>query len=167
MKKILLTFFCASILFSCNNDSHEYEKNLDHFKDLIKDINTYFIDSTQDTLAISDYYTEDFIFYSYPVGHKKGVETNKSDYIRNLKQMKQINMSINIDHSIYLAGIDKDSYKLDGSVRVYYGANLSIDTSNVEFSGYQTVDFRDGRILAIWEWADYGGVSNQVNKLMK
>ena len=166
MKKILLTFFCISILFSCNN-SNEYEKNLDHFQHLIKDINTYFIDSIQNTLAISDYYTEDFIFYSYPVGYKKGVETNKSDYIRNLKQMKQINMSINIGHSIYLPGIDKDSYKLDGSVRVYYGATLSIDTSNVEFSGYQTVDFRDGKILAIWEWADYGGVSNQLNKLMK
>ena len=167
MKKLLLTLFCVSVLFSCNNDSHEYEKNLNHFKHLIKDINTYFIDSTQETLAISDYYTEDFIFYSYPVGHKKGVETNKSDYIRNLKQMKQINMSINIGHSIYLPGIDKDSYKLDGSVRVYYGATLSIDTSNVEFSGYQTVDFRNGKILAIWEWADYGGVSHQLNKFMK
>ena len=167
MKKLLLTLFCVSVLFSCNNDSHEYEKNLNHFKHLIKDINTYFIDSTQETLAISDYYTEDFIFYSYPVGHKKGVETNKSDYIRNLKQMKQINMSINIGHSIYLPGIDKDSYKLNGSVRVYYGATLSIDKSNVEFSGYQTVDFRDGKILAIWEWADYGGVSNQLNELMK
>ena len=167
MKKILLIFFCASILFSCNNDSHEYEKNLDHFKDLIKDINTYFADSIEETLAISDYYTEDFIFYSYPVGHKKGVETDKSDYISNLKQMKKMNMSINIGHSIYLPGIDKDSYKLDGSVRVYYGATLSVDTSNVEFSGYQTVDFRDGQILAIWEWADYGGVSTQLNRLMK
>ena len=167
MKKLLLTLFCVSVLFSCNNDSHEYEKNLNHFKHLIKDINTYFIDSTQETLAISDYYTEDFIFYSYPVGHKKGVETNKSEYIRKLKKMKQINMSINIGHSIYLPGIDKDSYKLDGSVRVYYGATLSIDKSNVEFSGYQTVDFRDGKILAIWEWADYGGVSNQLNKFMK
>ena len=167
MKKIILTLFCSSILFSCNNDSNEYEKNLDHFQNLVKDINTNFIDSTQDILAISDYYTEDFIFYSYPVGYKKGVETNKSDYIRNLKQMKQKNMSINIGHSIYLPGIDKDSYKLDGSVRVYYGATLSIDKSNVEFSGYQTVDFRDGKILAIWEWADYGGVSNQLNELMK
>ena len=168
MKKILLIFFCASILFSWNNDSHEYEKNLDHFKHLIKDINTYFIDSTLDSLDISNYYTEGFVFYSYSAGHKKGVKTNKSDYIQNLKQMKQMNMSINIGHSIYLPGIDKDSYKLDGSVRVYYGATLSIDTSSVEFSGYQTVDFRDGKILAIWEWADYGGVSNQsINKLIK
>lgn len=167
MKKLLLTLFCVSILFSCNNDSYEYEKNLDHYKNLIKDINTYFIDSTRETLSISDYYTDNFIFCSFPVGHKKGVETNKSDYIQNLKKMKQMNMSINIGHSIYLPGIDKDSYKLDGSVRVYYGATLSIDKSNVEFSGYQTIDFRDGKILAIWEWADYGGVSNQLNELMK
>ena len=167
MKKIILTLFCVSILFSCKNNINEYEKNLDHFKNLINDINTYFINSKQDTLLISDYYTEDFIFYSYPVGYKKGVETNKSDYIWNLKQMKQKNISINIGHSIYLPGIDKDSYKLDGSVRVYYGATISIDTSNIEFSGYQTIDFRDGKILAIWEWADYGGVSAQLNKFMK
>ncbi len=162
MKNFLLTFFCISFVFSCNNDNNEYEKNLDHFKHLIKDINTYFIDSTQYTLEISDYYSEDFIFYSYTAGHKKGVETNKSDYIRYLSQMKKMNMSINIGHSIYLPGIDKDSYEMDGSVRVYYGATLSIDTSNVEFSGYQTIDFKDGKILAIWEWADYGGVSNQL-----
>ena len=167
MKKIILTLFCVSILFSCNNYINEYEKNLDHFKNLINDINTYFINSTQDTLEISDYYTEDFIFYSFPVDYKKGVETNKSEYIRSLKQMKQKNMSINIGHSIYLPGIDKDSYKLDGSVRVYYGATLSIDTNDIEFSGYQTIDFRDGKILAIWEWADYGGVSNQLNKFIK
>ncbi|MBT6808818.1 MAG: hypothetical protein HOA52_04960, partial [Flavobacteriales bacterium] len=91
MKNFLFTFFCISVLFSCNNDSNEYEKNLDYFKHLIKDINTYFIDSTQDTLEISDYYTEDLIFYSYTAGHKKGVETNKSDYIRNLNQMKKMN----------------------------------------------------------------------------
>jgi len=163
MQKIFLTFFCASVLFSCNNDNLEYRKNLDHFKGLIKDINTYFIESTQDSLLISDYYADDFIFYSYPAGHKKGVETNKSDYIKGLKQMKQMNMSINIGHSIYLPGIDKDSYKLDGSVRVYYGATISSDTSSVEFSGYQTIDFRDDKILAIWEWADYGGVMNQLN----
>ena len=163
MKKIFLTFFCASILFSCNNENHKYGENLDRFKGLIKNINTYFIDSTQDSLVISDYYTDDFIFYSYPAGHKRGVETNKSDYIKGLKQMKQMNMSINIGHSIYLPGIDKDSYELDGSVRVYYGATIYNETSSVEFSGYQTIDFRDDKILAIWEWADYGGVSNQLN----
>ena len=69
--------------------------------------------------------------------------------------------------AINLPGIDKDSYKLDGSVRVYYGSTLYIENSEVEFSGYQTIDFRDGKILAIWEWADYGGVSNQLNELMK
>lgn len=167
MKRILLAFFCIVILFCCNNDSNEYEKNLEHFKLLIKDINTFFIDSTQEALDISDYYTEDFIFYSYPAGYKKGVRTNKSEYIGSFNQMKKMNIAINIGHSIYLPGIDEESYELDGSVRVYYGAALSFDTSNVEFSGYQTVDFRDGKILAIWEWADYGGVSNKLNEFMK
>ena len=81
--------------------------------------------------------------------------------------MKQMKMSINIGHSIYLPGLDKESHKLDGSVRVYYGATLSVDTNNIEFSGYRTVEFRDGTILAIWEWADYGGVSSQINMFAK
>ena len=81
--------------------------------------------------------------------------------------MKQMDMVMIIDHSIYLPGMDQHSYKLDGSVRVYYGATISFDTINVEFSGYQTVNFRDGKILAIWEWADYGGVSNQLDKLIQ
>ena len=167
MKKILFIFLSVSILFSCNNDEKVYEKNLNHFKNLIEDINIYFIDSTINNLEIANYYTDDFVFYSYPAGHKKGVQSAKVDYIDNLNQMKKMNMSINIGHSIYLPGINEESHELDGSVRLYYGATISIDTNNVEFSGYQTINFEEGKISGIWEWADYGGVSNQLNKLMK
>ena len=163
MKKILFLFFSVSILFSCNNNKKVYEKNLSHFKNLIEDINIYFMDSTINNIEISNYYTEDFVFYSYPAGHKKGVETAKVDYINNLNQMKKMHMSINIGHSIYLPGINEESHDLDGSVRLYYGATISIDTSIVEFSGYQTINFEEGKISVIWEWADYGGVSNQLN----
>jgi len=167
MKKILFTLFCISILVSCNDDRDKYEKNLEHFKDLIKAINTYFTDAKEENINISDYYTEDFVFYSYPAGHKKGIGINKSEYIANLNHLKKINLSINIGHSIYLPGIDELSYEMDGSVRVYYGATLSFDTSNVGYSGYQTVNFIGGKISAIWEWADYGGVNNQLNEFMK
>ena len=167
MKKILFSFCFISVLLSCNNDRNEYKENLNHFKNLIKDINTYFIDSTQDTLEISNYYTEDFVFHSYPAGYKKGIVTSKVDYLDGFNQMKKMNMLINIGHSIYLPGIDEESHKLDGSVRVYYGATISVDTNNIEFSGYQTVNFKDGKISEIWEWADYGGVSNQLNELIK
>ena len=167
MKKILFFFLSASILFSCNNDEKVYEKNLNHFKNLIEDINVYFIDSTINNLEISNYYTDDFVFYSYLAGHKKGVQSAKIDYINNLNQMKKMNMSINIGHSIYLPGINEESHELDGSVRLYYGATISLDTNSVEFSGYQTINFEEGKISGIWEWADYGGVSNQLNELIK
>ena len=160
-------FLSVSILFSCNNDEKVYEKNLNYFKNLIEDINVYFIDSTINNLEISNYYTDDFVFYSYPAGHKKGVQSAKVDYINNLNQMKKMNMSINIGHSIYLPGINEESHELDGSVRLYYGATISMDTNSVEFSGYQTINFEEGKISGIWEWADYGGVSNQLNELMK
>ena len=167
MKKILFIFLSVSILFSCNNDEKVYEKNLNHFKNLIEDINVYFIDSTINNLEISNYYTDDFVFYSYLAGHKKGVQSAKIDYINNLNQMKKMNMSINIGHSIYLPGINEESNELDGSVRLYYGATISLDTNSVEFSGYQTINFEEGKISGIWEWSDYGGVSNQLNELMK
>ena len=167
MKNIFFFFFSVSILFSCNNDKKVYEKNLSHFKNLIEDINIYFIDSTINNLDISNYYTDDFVFYSYPAGHKKGVQSAKVDYIDNLNQMKKMNMSINIGHSIYLPGINEESHELDGSVRLYYGATISMDTNSVEFSGYQTINFEEGKISGIWEWADYGGVSNQLNELIK
>ena len=167
MKKILFIFLSVSILFSCNNDEKVYEKNLNHFKNLIEDINVYFIDSTINNLEISNYYTDDFVFYSYLAGHKKGVQSAKIDYINNLNQMKKMNMSINIGHSIYLPGINEESNELDGSVRLYYGATISLDTNSVEFSGYQTINFEEGKISGIWEWADYGGVSNQLNELIK
>ena len=166
MNKILFLFLSVSILFSCNNDEKVYEKNLNHFKNLIEDINIYFIDSTINNLEIANYYTDDFVFYSYPAGHKKGVQSAKVDYINNLNQMKTMNMSINIGHSIYLPGINEESHELDGSVRLYYGATISMDTNSVEFSGYQTINFEEGKISGIWEWADYGGVSSRLNHFM-
>ena len=167
MKKILAFFLLGFIFSSCNKDRNEYEKNLTHFKNLVENINTYFIDSTDENLDISNFYTEDFVFHSYSAGHKKGVTTSKDDYINGFSQMKKMNMSINIGHSIYLPGIDEESHEIDGSVRVYYGATLSLDTNNVEFSGYQTVNFEEGQISGIWEWADYGGVNNQLYEFMQ
>ena len=78
--------------------------------------------------------------------------------------MKKMGISLNIDHCVYLPGLDKVSYTIDGSVRVYYGATLSANGKDVDFSGYQTIDFDQGKILAIWEWADYGGVENHLLK---
>ena len=167
MKKILLLFFSFLFLFSCNNDKKVYENNLYHFKNLVEDINIYFIDSTINNLDISNYFSEDFVFYCYPAGHKKGVKISKVDYINNLNQMKKMNILINIGHSIYLPGINEESHDLDGSVRLYYGKTISIDTNIVEFSGYQTINFEEGKISGIWEWADYGGVSNQLDQFMK
>ena len=77
--------------------------------------------------------------------------------------MKRSNMFLNIGHSIYLPGIDEDSWEFDGSLRVYYGATISTNTDSVEFSGYRTVNFNNGKISAIWEWADYGGVYQKLS----
>ena len=70
MKKLLLLLLCVPLI-GLGQDTKEFTKNLDHFKNLVDDINTYFIDSTLANLEISNYYTEDFVFYSYPAGKKK------------------------------------------------------------------------------------------------
>ena len=124
-------------------------------------MNNYFQDSNQD-FNLSKYYANDFVFHSYPAGNKKGQETLKVDYLNNLKNMKSSGYVLNIVHSIYLPGIDEKTFDFDGSVRVYYGATLSLDSVEVYFSGYQTINFLDGKISEVWEWADYGGVNNQL-----
>ena len=65
-----------------------------------------------------------------------------------------------------MPGLDKNSYELDGSVRVYYGAIFSADSNKVEYSGYQTINFLDNKIKEIWEWADYGGVNEKLKKIV-
>ena len=166
MKKKLLLLL-STVLLSCNNAQNQYKENLNTFKNLIEEINSYFLDTTLTELEISNYYTEDFVFHTYPAGHKKGVETFKTDYINGFREMKKMNRSINIDHVIYLPGIDSASHKIDGSVRLYYGAVLSVNTNDIEFSGYQTVNFEKGKISEIWEWSDYGGVSKQLQEYIE
>tara|TARA_B100001250_G_C19652300_1_gene723268 strand:- start:149 stop:643 length:495 start_codon:yes stop_codon:yes gene_type:complete len=164
MRQSIIITILISFFFACNSKKNEYESNLETFQNVISEINQYFIDDSKSNINIDKYYTENFIFYSYPAGYKKGVSTSKIDYINGFNEMKKMNISINIDHSIYLPGIDEKSHKIDGSVRVYYGAIMSIDTNHVGFSGYQTVNFSEGKISAIWEWADYGGVNNEIMK---
>jgi hypothetical protein len=162
MKKLLLILLCVPLIFSCGEKDTGYNKNMETFKAVVSEINNYFKNSDLKEINISEYYTEGFIFHSYAAGNKKGQETLKSEYISHLEEMKMMGMSINIGHSIYLPGIDEKTFKLDGSVRVYYGATISIDTNNIDFSGYQTINFKNEKISEIWEWADYGGVSNQL-----
>jgi len=164
-KLLIITVFIPFSLFSQGIQS--YEENLSHYKKLVSHINSYFKDTTIKSHEISNYFSENFVFYSYPANHKKGVETNKLDYIKNFQNMRNKNLSISIGHSIYLPGLDQESLEYDGSVRAYFGSTISIDTDSVEFSGYRTINFISGKISAIWEWADYGGVNNQLNKFIE
>lgn len=166
MKSWTTLFLCFMTLSACQKKYNDYNQNLANYKHLIIDINDFFDYQNINELTIDNYYTEDFIFHSYPVGHKKGIPTSKQDYIEGLNQMKKMNILLNIGHSIYLPGIDEKSHQVDGSVRVYYGATLSIDTNKIEFSGYQTINFTKGKISEIWEWADYGGVKTQLNNFL-
>lgn len=162
--RLVLIIFLSSIFFSCSEKHLGYNKNKLLFQELVSDINTYFNNADNQNLAISDYYHDDFVFYSYAAGNKKGQETDKKTYIENFKNMKLAGLQLSIGHSIYLPGVNQETFDFDGSVRVYYGATLSLDSIQVDFSGYQTIDFKNGKILGIWEWADYGGVSNQLTQ---
>jgi hypothetical protein len=163
MKKLLLILLCLPLIFSCGEKDTGYNKNMETFKVVVSEVNSYFENPDLKEINISKYYTEDFVFHSYAAGNKKGQETVKSEYISHLEEMKMMRMSINIGHSIYLPGIDEKTFDLDGSVRVYYGATISIDTNHIDFSGYQTINFKNEKISEIWEWADYGGISSQLH----
>ena len=162
MKKLLLILICVTLFLSCREKDKEYNENMETFKVVVSEVNSYFENPDLKEINISEYYTEDFIFHSYTAGNKKGQEILKSEYISHLEEMKMMGMSINIGHSIYLPGIDEKTFDLDGSVRVYYGATISIDTNNIDFSGYKTINFKNKKISEIWKWADYGGVRKQL-----
>ena len=160
----IAVFLSLFILFSCSNDHTIYHSNVSVFKKLIFDINTYFSSLDSQDFEVSQYYTDDFVFHSYPAGNKKGVKTYKTEYLNGLETMKSAGIYLNIGHSIYLPGINQETFEFDGSVRVYYGASLQSDSVVVEFSGYQTINFKNGKIEEIWEWADYGGVANKLTE---
>ena len=54
MKKLLLILLSVPLLFSCGEkketNNKEFTKNLEHFKNPVNDINTYFIDSSLENL---------------------------------------------------------------------------------------------------------------------
>ena len=152
-------------LSSCDKKPQliEYHQNKKKIELLIYELNTFFIDSTKNSSKISSFYSDDFLFHSFPVNFKKGVTTNKTDYINSFDSMKNNGMSLSIDHCIYLPGLDQKSFIIDGSVRLYYGATMCLDTNCAEFSGYQTINFLENKILAAWEWADYGGVQLELS----
>ena len=167
MKKYTYILCFIILISSCNKYNKEYNNNRNHYNLLVEEINDFYIDSTINEIEISEYFTDNFVFHSYMVGNRKGEETKKDVYIDGYNFMKKMNVSINICHTIYLPGLDENTYKLNGSVRLYYGAVLSVDTNQVEYSGYQTINFKNGKISEIWEWADYSGVSEQLNYYLK
>ena len=151
------------MLFSCNKSSLIiYEKNMQTYKYLINDINNYYKNSDDQTLNIDKYFTSDCKLHYFPVGSPKGISLDLKDYKKNILMfLKKDGVSINVGHSIYLPGIDENNYKIDGSVRVYYKITLTNDR-DIELSAYRTINFRDGKISALWEWADYGGAIKQL-----
>jgi len=164
-KKILILVLLVITLSSCNMKLKEYQNNNNEVKALIEQINIFFKSENANDINISSYYSDDFVFNSYPEGFRKGVQKSKLEYINNLNKLKRSNIFLEIVHVIYMPGLDENSYKIDGSVRIYYGAVLSVNSEIIEFSGYQTINFFDGKIKEIWEWADYGGVNEKLKKL--
>lgn len=160
--KVFIKLVCFSFLLSCAHKHDNYYQNKAVFENVVSEINNYFTDIDVHAINISKYYTDDFVFHSYAAGNKKGQETSKLDYIKGFDMMRSSGMLLSIGHSIYLPGLDQETFDFNGSVRVYYGATIKLDSVEVEFSGYQTIDFLDGKISEIWEWADYGGVNNEI-----
>jgi hypothetical protein len=168
MSKMKNTLLISSLflLFSCSVSELElYERNMKTHKLLVNNINNYYENIDSSDLDISRYFTTDFKFHSFTSGSPKGVESNLKDYQDGvLKLLKKNSFFLKIGHSIYLPGIDENTYEINGSVRVYYKATVSRENT-VELSAYRTVNFEDGKISGIWEWADYGGVYQQLKEL--
>lgn len=166
-KNILILSALIFLFSCCENKIKRYEQNLETLKILVDDINNYYKSSDSSALDISQYFTSDFIFYSFTAGSPKGVPASLTEYQDGiLSHLKKNGFSIEIGHSIYLPGIDENTHEIDGSVRAYSKATVSRENS-VELSAYRTVNFKNGKISGIWEWADYGGLIKQLDRRNK
>lgn len=151
------------MLFSCNKSNLIiYEKNVQTYKYLINEINNYYKNPDNQTLNIDKYFTSDCRLNYFPAGSPKGIILDLKDYKKNiLSILKKDGVRLNVGHSIYLPGLDENTYKIDGSIRVYYKITLT-KYHDIELSAYRTINFTNGKISAIWEWADYGGAIKQL-----
>ena len=70
-----LLIVCSLFLFSCVSQHDDYYNNLEIFKAVVLDINTYFEDLNLEDHDLDKYYTDDFLFHSYAAGNKKGLAT--------------------------------------------------------------------------------------------
>ena len=159
MKKLLFIFILFNLLLtSCVNKS-KYNKNLKTCEDLVTNINSFFNDSLTCNSLIIKYLTDDFTFHYFPAGNRKGIKLSKQEFLDIFFDMKK-KFVFNIAHTIFLPGLNELTHKIDGSVRVYYGADIFYKKDTIEFSAYQTINFDNQKISEVWEWADYGGISN-------
>ena len=160
MKKILVIVILSNLLLiSCTNKVL-YNKNLNTCENLVLDINSFFYDSIASTFLLEKYFTDDFIFHYFPAGDRKGLKISKQELLFLFSDKKKNNINFNIAHTIFLPGLNEITHKINGSVRVYYGADIFFKNDTIEFSAYQTINLKNQKISAIWEWADYGGISN-------
>ena len=159
MKKLLLIFILFNLLLASCTKKSDYNKNLKICEDLVLNINSFFIDSSASNSSIVKYFTNDFNFHYFPAGSRKGVKLSNQKFFDLFFDMKN-QFDFNIAHTIFLPGLNEFTHKIDGSVRVYYGADIFLKNDTIEFSAYQTINFKNQKISEIWEWADYGGIIN-------
>ena len=50
----------------------------------------------------------------------------------------------------FLPGINESTHRTDGSVRVYYGADIFYKEDTIQYSGYQTINFKNQKISTVW-----------------
>mgnify|MGYP006190310769 CR=1 FL=1 len=164
MRKLLL-LLCVPLIFSCgeNNDKDNslelYKKNLEVVKTLAK------ANEALDIETIDDLLTEDFEFYMYPVNSPKGIMVNKNQIIEDLLVKKELGITSQLKHSVYLPGMDTVNLQMDGSVRVYYSNLSSVQGEEIEWTSYETIDFKDGKISRVDHFSDLSGVRLVVNDI--
>ena len=162
MKKSLTILTLSIIFYSSCNKISKYQRHLILCENLVYHINSLFDESISSKFLLSNFYTEDFTFHYFPAGNKKGIKILKKDFLNLLNDAKK-KIDLNIVHTIFLPGLDELTHKIDGSVRVYYGADIYYNNDTIEYSGYQTINFKNHKINEVFEWADYGGIYNLLN----
>jgi len=153
------------LFIGCSTDSNPYEKGIENFNQNVKTADKLFdLFVSGDLDKLAEYYVSDFI-WSPPV---TGMDSLPKDvWMKGMQDWHAEFEGFSFDNREYYPSVSDKEFIPDGSVRVY-GVWTTIHKKTktlVKTKYYAVFMFNDdGKIAENYEWYDYGGVFDQIEK---
>lgn len=157
MKKLILIFLFAVLVYGCNTNDYkiEFEKNTEMAKAYFK------LHEAEDAEAMFEYLHPDMEWHMPGYGTPlSGIDELKSA----LKGYQENFDDLSFTAEYWLPGVNSDTGIPDGSTRVYgnWTATHTATGKKVNLTSYHSFEFKDGKIYRGGDWFDLGGMMNSL-----